>query len=366
MDATSLAALFPAVSFSPVNEDLYEEARKHLDNLTKPQGSLGELERIAMRLYAIGNGREPIRIDPAIHYTVAGDHGIAARNVSPFPQAVTRQMAENIMTGGAAISVLCRANRVTQKLVDGGCRGGAFTAHSLLLDRRLGDGTADMTAGPAMSLESCEAGLMAGHALGQQSAQNGFACIAAGELGIANSTAATALYCALLDFSPEEIAGPGSGARPPMIAHKAQIVREALRKNANAVQSRDPVRILAALGGYELAILTGLMLSCASQRLPLIVDGFICMAAYAVAASLCPALSGYAFFAHTSAEPGFIKVLTRLQPSQKPLLDLGMRLGEGTGSVLAIPLLRAAAAIFNEMATFTSANVSAAPEHRLD
>lgn len=366
MEQTSLAAIFPGADFAPVNESLFTEARSHLDSLTKPQGSLGELERAAMRLYAIGNGREPIRVDPVILYTVAGDHGIAARNVSPFPQAVTRQMAANILDGGAGISVLCRVNRITQKLVDAGCAGGSFPRHAMLVDRRMGDGTKDMSEGPAMDISGCVAALRAGHALGEQAAQNGFACIATGELGIANSTAASALYCAFLGLQPDEAAGPGSGAKPPMVAHKAQMIAKALRANASAIASRDPVRILAALGGYEIAVLAGLMLSCASQRLPLVVDGFICASAYAAAAALYPPLAGYTFFAHASAEPGFARVLAKLNLPQRPLLDLGMRLGEGTGAALAIPILRAAAAIFNEMATLASAKVSATPEDRLD
>lgn len=366
MSNTSLSSLFPDASFSPVDKSLYAEAQAHLDNLTKPHGSLGELETAAMRLYAIGNGRQPVRVDPVILYTVAGDHGIAAQNVSPFPQAVTRQMAANILDGGAGISVLCRVNHISQKFVDAGCMGGAFPNHHMLINKRQGDGTADMSSGPAMSVDVCIACLRAGHALGIQAAQNGFACIATGELGIANSTAATALYCAVLSLAPPKIAGPGSGALQPMIDHKANMVQKALTINAEVVRNGDPVRILAALGGYEIAILTGLMLACVSQRLPLVVDGFICAAAYAVAAAIYPPLAEYAFFAHTSAEPGFRTVLAKFALPQKPILDLGLRLGEGTGAALAIPILRSAAALFNEMATFSSAKVSATRQDRID
>ncbi len=366
MEKTSLAEIFPNIAFTSVNASLYRQAKAHLDSLTKPEGSLGELETTAMRLYAIGNGREPIRVDPAILYTAAADHGIACQGVSPFPQAVTRQMALNIMDGGAGISVLCRANAVVQRLVDAGCQGGPFPPHAILIDRRLGDATADMSAGPAMTIETCVAGLRAGHALGEQAAQNGFACIGTGELGIANSTAATALFCALLKLDPQEIAGPGCGARPPMVAHKAEMVAKALHANREAVASRDPVRILAALGGYEITLLAGLMLSCASQKLPLVVDGFICASAYAAAVGLCPQVADYAFFSHVSAEPGFARVLHALNLPQKTLLNLGMRLGEGTGAAMAIPILRAAAAIFNEMATFSSAKVEADTASRLD
>lgn len=358
--------LFPAASFQPVNEKLFQIAEKHLDNLTKPTGSLGELEQIAARLYAIGNGRMPIRVDPALLYTVAGDHGIAARNVSPYPQEVTRQMVRNFLNGGAASNVLCRATRINHKVVDAGCAGEPFPPHPLLIDRRTGPGTADMSLGPAMSVEDCIAALRAGFALGEEAAQNGYATLAMGEMGIANSTAATALYCAFLGLSPTEITGPGAGASPAMIRHKAEMIEKALAANSESVASGDPVRILAALGGFEIALLAGLMLSSASQSLPFVVDGFICASAYVAACGIFPELPGHAFLSHKSAEPGFQKVLEALPWRQRPLLDLRMRLGEGTGAALAIPLLRSAAAIYNEMATFESASVSGSVEDRAD
>lgn len=366
MEDTSLAALLPDATFTPVNTALYKEAQGHLDNLVKPAGSLGELEKTACRLYAIGNGREPIRVDPAILFTAAGDHGIARQGVSPFPQAVTRQMVDTILDGGAGISVLCRANHLTQRLVDAGCAGGPFPAHSMLIDRRLGEGTEDMSQGPAMSVDNCIKGLRFGHGLGKQAAQNGYACIATGELGIGNSTTATALYCAYLNLKPQDIAGPGAGANADMVAHKAEMVAKALQANADAVASGDPVRVLAALGGYEIAALAGIMLACASEKLPLLVDGFICSAAYVAACHIYKPLADYAFFSHASAEPGYAKVLEALNPPQKPLLNLGMHLGEGTGCAVALPLLRAAAVLFNEMATFASAKVSATAQDRLD
>lgn len=363
MSMESLAEIFPDASFQAVNEELCVPAKEHLEHLAKPAGSLGELEKVAMRLYVINRGRIPIRVDPAILYTVAADHGVASQNISPYPQSVTRQMVQNFLEGGAASSVLCRASRINHKIVDAGCAGESFNHHPFLIDRRLGSGTKDMTSGPAMSEEICKTGLRAGFGLAQEAAQEGYGLIATGEMGIGNSTSASTLYCGLLGLKPEEAAGPGAGASPAMIAHKAAMIEKALTANAAAVESHNPLRILAALGGFEIVVLAGIMLGSASQRLPFVVDGFICAAAYAAAWTFFPAISGYAFFSHFSAEPAFRKILELLKPASKPLLDLEMRLGEGTGAALAVSLLRSAAAIFNEMATFDAAGVDGKSEN---
>lgn len=352
MSESLLARLFPDASFKPVNDKLYIAGQEHIDRLSKPVGSLGELERIAIRLYAIGGGRMPIRVDPALLYVAAADHGIAIHDVSPYPQEITRRMTRNFLEGGAASNVICRASRIHHRIIDAGCAGEPFAPHPLLLDRRLGSGTADITTGPAMSIATCEAGLRAGFALSLEAASNGYALLAMGEIGIANSSAATALFCALLDLQPEEMAGPGAGAPPAMLRHKIEMISRALHANAQAIVSGDPIEILAALGGFELTLLAGLMLGCASQGLPFVVDGFICTSAYAAAQALFKAISGYVFFSHQPAEPGFAKAFGKLQPLQTPLLNLAMRLGEGTGAALAIPILRSAAAIYNEMASF--------------
>lgn len=350
-----LAELFPGETFEPVKKDLLKEAKNHLDNLAKPVDSLGKLENIAMRLYAIGNGRLPIRIDPALLYTVAGDHGVALQGASQFPQAATRQIVNNLLAGGASVNVLCRASRISQKIVDAGCVQGSFKAHPLLVDLHLGHGTEDISQGPAMNIETCIAALRAGLALALGAAQNGFACVATGGLGVGGTTAAAALYCAFLEIDPDDLTFPeASGA---LAAHKRKIISKALNVNAEALASDNPVQILASLGGFELAILAGLMLGCASQSLPFIVDGFTCAAAYAAACAMFTHLPDYAFLSHLSAEPGFQKVLEKLSPGYKPLLDLEMRLGDGSGAALALPLLRSAAAIFNEMATHESAGL---------
>lgn len=370
--ADLFARLFPGERIRPVAAADLAAARAHLDSLTKPVGSLGRLETLAARLWAMTGG-PPLMVEPALMLTVAADHGIAARGVSPFPQAVTRQMVANFLAGGAAINVLCAANGLSLRVVDAGCAGGPFPAHPLLLDRRQGDGTADMSAGPAMSVPACEAALRAGFALAKDAHAEGFRTLALGEMGIANSTAATALYCALLDLSPEAVTGPGAGAEPPMIARKAALVAQALRVNATAV-AQGPVATLAALGGFEIAVMCGAMLGAAAGGMPVLVDGFISTSACAAALAIAPELAGYAVLTHVSAEPGYAGAIRRMTDAAphaacadwgEPLLSLGLRLGEGTGAALAWPLVKSAAAICNEMATLASAGVSAREEDRL-
>lgn len=342
---------------SPVESALRSAAQAHLDNLTKPQGSLGRLEEIATRLYCIAQGQVPLRVDPAAMFTVAGDHGVVAEKVTIFPQAVTRQMVQNFLQNGAGINVLSRAAGVDLHVVDAGCVGGPFASHPMLLDRRLGDGTANIALGPAMSRELCLQGLLQGAALADAAADAGKCCVGVGEMGIGNTTPATAVYCALLHLQPEVMTGPGAGADARMIQHKIQVIHRALAVNGAAIASGVPLDILAALGGFEIVTMAGIMLGAARRRMAVVVDGFISTAAYVAARALCPAVQGYAFLSHASAEPGYNAAIDALHTC-KPLLDLHLRLGEGTGAALAIPVLRASAAIFNEMATFDQAQVS--------
>lgn len=344
-------------SVFPVNDTLGIAAQAHLDNLTKPQGSLGRLEELAVRLYCIADGVRPLTVDPAVMFTVAGDHGVVQENIAIFPQAVTRQMVQNFLQQGAGINVLSRVAGIDMRVVDAGCAGGSFAAHPMLLDCRLGDGTANLARQAAMSRETCLQGLLHGVALADTAAEAGKRCVGVGEMGIGNTTPATALYCALLNLQPEVMTGPGAGADSKMINHKIQVIKTALNLHAAAIEAGDPLDIIAALGGFEIVVMAGIMLGAARKRLPIVVDGFISTAAYVVARALCPAVAGYAFLSHASAEPGYVRALAALHTG-RPLLHLDLRLGEGTGAALAIPLLRASAAIFNEMATFDQANVS--------
>ncbi len=358
--AGCLEEIIPGLRIVPVDPADLLAAQQHLDNLTKPRGSLGRLEELARRLYGMAGGRSPLVVSPAMMLTVAGDHGVAAQGVSPCPQIVTRQMVANFLQGGAGVNVLCRASGMEMRVVDAGCAGGPFAPHPHLIDLRLGDGTADMTQGPAMRRETALEALRRGATLARRLAEEGYACLGTGEMGIANTTPASALYCALLGLTPQEAVGPGAGAGPAMVAHKAEVVDRALRVNGLSpaqAEHNDPLHALSAVGGFEIGVMAGIMLGAASCRLPVLVDGFICSAAYVVAVRICPTLAHYAILSHASAEPAHAPALARLGTG-RPLLQLDMRLGEGTGGAVAYGLLRCAAAVFNDMATFQSAQVS--------
>lgn len=342
-----------------MDQSLTAKAQAHLDNLTKPPGSLGYLERIAAWLFCMQRGVTPLRVDPAIIFTVAGDHGVAMEGVSPFPQAVTRQMVLNFLHGGAGINALCRCAGVDLRVVDAGCMGGPFAPHDLLIDIRLGEGTANFTQGPAMSRETCLRALSEGMKLAAKAADMGYRCLGAGEMGIANTTSATALFCAFLGLEPESITGPGAGMNAQGIVHKVQVVRCALMCHAPVLRTHDPLDCLAALGGFEIAVMAGIMVGGARHGMAVLVDGFISTAAFVAARALCPAVTEYCFLSHASAEPGYAAVVASLE-GLRPLLNLDLRLGEGTGAALAVPLLRAAAAIYNDMTTFAQAGVSSA------
>lgn len=257
-EAVEVPAL-PGLFIRPLESSLLEKAQAHLDNLTKPRGSLGRLEELGRRLYAMAGGVTPLSVSPALMLTVAGDHGVTAQGVSPMPQAVTRQMTRNFLNGGAGVNVLCRSSGMDLRVVDAGCAGGPYEPHELLIDRRLGDGTADISKGPAMSRETCLQGLRHGIALVEEFADKGYRCFGTGEMGIGNSTPATAINCALFGFDPDVATGPGAGSDPERVRHKAAIVRRALEVNDAALKG-DGVDILAALGGFELAIMAGIML----------------------------------------------------------------------------------------------------------
>lgn len=348
----------------PVSPALETEAQRHLDSLTKPPGSLGRLEELARRVYAIQQGgqahpqrpRRVLSVDPARFYTMAGDHGVVQAGVSLFPQEVTRQMVLNFAAGGAAVNVLCRTVGAELLAVDAGTRGGGYPPSPTLLQRKVAPGTHNFLDGPAMPLEQCHEALLLGLELADTAAAEGIKTLGMGEMGIGNTTPATALYCALFDLDPESVAGPGTGLPPQGVRHKAEVVRAALDTHRDAVASGDALSILTTLGGLEIAALAGLALGAAKNRQILLVDGFISGAAYGVAWKLCPHVADYAVFAHASAEPGHDTTLEAM--GARALLHLDMRLGEGTGSALALPLLRAAVNVFNEMATFAEAGVS--------
>lgn len=319
--------------------------------LTKPPGSLGRLERIAIDLAGL-QGVERPALDH-IHIAVfAADHGIAAEGVSAFPQAVTLEMVRNFARGGAAISVLARELGARLEVVDMGTAtdGGALDGVRRV---RIAAGTANFRTGPAMGPVERDRALHAGSEVASEAADDGAHAFLGGEMGIANTTAATALACALLGAEPCELAGPGTGLDSPGVAHKVAVIEQALEHHG---WPSDPMVALVALGGFEMAGLVGAFIASAQRGVPVLVDGFIASVAALVAVRACPTLGRWLIATHRSAEPGHDRILAELE--LEPVLDLGMRLGEGSGAAVAVPILRAACAVHASMATFAEAGVS--------
>lgn len=329
-----------------------DAAQRRQAQLTKPPGALGELEQVAIRLAAM-QGVERPAIDQVWIAVFAGDHGVAAENVSAFPQSVTGEMVRNFARGGAAISVLARALGARLEIVNLGTVNDPGTLHNVTTTR-LGASTANFTQAAAMTEEQCARALHVGRHSAERAKLNGSHLYIGGEMGIANSTSAAALACALLGERAERLAGPGTGLATDGIARKIAVIDRALALHAPALS--EPLQTLQRLGGFEIAALTGAYLACAKMGLPVLIDGFISAAAALVAEALCPGTKQWFLFGHTSAEPGHVRILAALDA--KPLLQLGMRLGEGSGAATAVPLLRLACALHNSMATFGEAAVS--------
>ena len=326
------------------------EARRHLDALTKPPGSLGRLEELAVRLVAL-TGRAPCVASPVI-FTLAADHGVVAEGVSAYPQSVTAQMVENFLRGGAAVNVLARAAGARVVVADFGMAT-SLGAPSGLVVRRVAAGTANLALGPAMTLAQAVEAIAAGAALAEEAIAAGADLLGTGEMGIGNTTAASAITAAITGAAAAAVTGRGTGVDDAGHRRKIAVVERALR--VNAPDPGDGLAVLARLGGFEIAGLVGVMLAAAAHRVPVALDGFIAGAAALVAATLAPAARHAMFASHRSAEPGHAVALRHL--GLEPYLSLDLRLGEGTGAALFIPLARAAAAVYGEMATFKSAGV---------
>jgi nicotinate-nucleotide--dimethylbenzimidazole phosphoribosyltransferase len=337
-------------------DDLHDAAlaaavQHRIDTKTKPLGSLGRLEALALQLARV-QGRERPRLEAPQLVVFAADHGIAARGVSAYPSDVTWQMVENFLAGGAAVSVLARQHGLALTVVDCGVRHEFVPRVGLVVAKVAGaeQGSADASRGPAMSRAQCETALDHGATLLQGLPGN---ALLLGEMGIGNTSAASLL---MARFTGEPLAacvGRGTGLDDAGVARKLAVLEEALAVNADAV---EPLAALAALGGLEIATMTGAVLQAARERRLIVVDGFITTAAVAVAAALAPAVLQRCVFAHASAESGHARWLAKL--GVHPLLDLGLRLGEGSGAALAWPLLDSACRLLEEMASFESAGVS--------
>ncbi|NTW64012.1 MAG: nicotinate-nucleotide--dimethylbenzimidazole phosphoribosyltransferase [Chlorobiaceae bacterium] len=327
-------------------------AQDHLDDLTKPKGSLGCLEDIA-RSYVVATGRIKPVLERKKICCFAGDHGVAAEGVSAFPPEVTPQMVYNMLNGGAAINVLSRHAGAELSVVDVGVNHD-FPDLPGLLRRKVRYGSRNISSGPAMSEDEAIQALMAGAELASEAALSGFHLLGTGEMGIANTTSAAALFAVLLAIPVETITGRGTGIDDERLKHKISVIRKAIEVNAASLST--PLGTLAALGGYEIAAIAGFVLGAASCRVPVVIDGFISTAGAVVAMLLSPAVADYLFFSHLSGEQGHRIVMEKL--ARKPILDLDLRLGEGTGGALAMQIIEAAVNVYNEMQTFSSAGVS--------
>ena len=336
----------------PADRSIMVAVQAHLDDLTKPQGSLGRLEEIALKYVLATGSLKPVLSKKKI-CCFAADHGVAAEGVSAFPAEVTPQMVYNMLNGGAAINVLARHAGADLDVVDMGVNHD-FPDIPGLIKRKVGPGSGNMALGPAMSEAEALQAILVGAELAAEASEAGYHLLGTGEMGIANTTPATALYALLLDVPIESIIGRGTGIDDERLQHKIAVIRRAVE--VNAVRCTNAFTTLAALGGYEIAAITGFILGAASCRIPVVVDGFISSAGAVAALKLCPAVDDYLFFSHLSNEQGHRAVMQKL--GARPILDLDLRLGEGTGAALAMQLIEGSVKIYSEMATFSAARVS--------
>jgi nicotinate-nucleotide--dimethylbenzimidazole phosphoribosyltransferase len=332
-----------------------EQAEARQQQLTKPAGSLGRLESVAVQLAGMQGQVKPT-LDHLWIAIFAGDHGVVAEGVSAFPQEVTGQMLHNFVNGGAAISVLARQLGASLEVVDLGTINPALNLTGVR-HLNIGPGTANFVEAAAMTQTQGELALQAGRDSAQRALAAGAQLFIGGEMGIGNTTSASAVACALLDCPVVHLTGPGTGLNTAGVSHKAQVIERALALH-NAHRG-DALQTLYNLGGFEIAALVGAYLACAQEGVAVLVDGFICSVAALVAVRLNPQSRPWLLFGHCGAEPGHRHVLEAL--GAEPLLDLGLRLGEGSGAALAVPLLRLACDLHGQMATFAEAAVADRP-----
>jgi len=335
------------------NNELYQQLQQIVDQKTKPLGALGRLETLAVHLGMIQGTTTPQITQPQIR-VFAADHGLTKHGTSAYPSAVTAQMVYNFLQGGAAINVLARQHHMELKVVDAGVNAdfanSPFKDHAQLLDYKVRHGSRDALSEPAMTAEECLAALENGMKVVENSVGN---LLVVGEMGIGNTSAASLLLARLGDIPINACIGRGTGLDDAGLKHKASILTQVLARHSEA---QTPFDILAALGGLEIAMMAGALMQAASERRILLIDGFIASSALLVAERLAPGVAQYAVFAHHSVEPGHTHLLKLL--NAEPLLNMGMRLGEGSGAALAYPLLQSACAIINEMASFNDAGIS--------
>jgi nicotinate-nucleotide--dimethylbenzimidazole phosphoribosyltransferase len=335
----------------PVDTSRTNEIQAQLDNLTKPQGSLGRLEELAKK-YCLITGKNKPRIANKIIFTFAGDHGVAEEGVSAFPKEVTPQMVFNFLRGGAGVNVLAKHVGARVIVVDMGVDHDFEPADGLEI-RKIGRGTRNMTKGPAMTRDEAERSLLAGIELVEKY-RDGLDLLGTGDMGIGNTTPSSAIVSVITGAGPEKVTGRGTGIDDRSLQNKVTIIKKAIA--VNDPDPKDAVDVLAKVGGFEIGGIAGLVLGAALYRIPVVVDGFISTAGALIAAELNPLVKGYIIAAHQSVEIGHRKMLEHLE--QVPLLDLNLRLGEGTGAALGMSLVESGVKILAEMATFADAGVA--------
>lgn len=334
-------------NIKPINTKLEEEAQSHLDNLTKPRGSLGKLEWLAKKIIGITGTMRP-RLKDKVIFTMAGDHGIAEEGVSAFPQEVTPQMVYNFINGGAAINVLARHAGARVIVIDMGVKEDIKSQHTNFINKKINYGTKNFTKGPAMTRDEAVRSIEAGvEAFNERSPVD---LLGVGDMGIANTTSSAAIAACITGEKVELIVGRGTGINDEQLKNKIRVIKKALPVSGDAID------ILSKVGGFEIGGIAGAILAGAAKKIPVVIDGFIATAGALIAYKLAPNVKPYLISSHKSKELGHRIMLNYLE--LEPILDLDLRLGEGTGSALAMNIIDAAFKIFNEMATFKGAGVS--------
>lgn len=336
----------------PLDEKAVAAAQTRQNNLTKPGGSLGRLEDLSIQIAGITGNSQP-SINHKVIITMAGDHGVVEEGVSAYPQEVTPQMVLNFLRGGAAINVLARHAGIKVLVVDMGVASEMDTHHGLI-NRKVGPGTRNIARGPAMTHDQAVQSLLSGAELVEEEIEKGLDILGVGEMGIGNTTPAAAIACVMIGCSIEQAAGRGTGVDDAGLQRKMSAIRRAIE--VNQPDAANGLDVLEKIGGYEIGGMAGAMLAAAAHRVPVMMDGFISTAAAMIATAIAPQIRPYLIASHCSQENGHRTMLTWLKKT--PLLDLDLRLGEGTGAAIGISLAEAACKILNEMATFEEAGVS--------
>lgn len=352
--AIHTAATAPASlswQIAPLDRTAEADIQARIDQKTKPLGALGQLEQLALQI-ALVQQKSRISIERPLMLVFAGDHGIAEEGVSIAPSSVTQQMVLNFLAGGAAINCFCRTNHLPLKVIDAGIKYEIKPAPTALIVQRIAAGTRNLAVEPAMTIAQAEQALRLGATLAEQEIAAGSNLLAFGEMGIANSSSAAAILAALSGAPVTQCVGKGTGINDAQLAKKIALVSQGVAR----VTDLSPLNIVAELGGFEIAQICGAMLATAQAQKLILVDGFIVSVAALLAVHISPHARDYMIFAHKSEEAGHQLLLQLL--AANPLLDLGLRLGEGTGAALALPLIQAATSFYNQMATFESAGVT--------